>query len=75
MLTFCPGQLNQSKDTNQKLKKTGNQSFLSELGNQLSLHTSFVDLEEPKTVKEALTTPEWYQAMKDNFQSLVKNKA
>ena len=30
--------------------------------------------EIPKTVEEALSIPEWYQAMKEEFQSLEKNK-
>ena len=54
--------------------ETANQSFSSELDNQFSFHTSFVDPEVPKTVEEALSIPEWYQAMKDEFQSLEKNK-
>ena len=50
--------------------ETANQNYSSELGNQLSFHTSFVDLEVPKTVEEALSIPEWCQALKDEFQSL-----
>ena len=35
--------------------ETANQTFSSELENQLSFHTSFVDPEVPKTVEEALS--------------------
>ena len=38
--------------------ETANQNFSSELENQLSFHTSFVDPEVPKTVEEALSIPE-----------------
>ena len=54
--------------------ETSNQNFSSELENQLSFHTSFVDPEVPKTVEEAFSIPDWYGAMKDEFQSLEKNK-
>ena len=54
--------------------ETANQNFSSELENQLSFHTSFVDPEVPKTVEEALSIPEWYGSMKDEFESLEKNK-
>ena len=54
--------------------ETANQNFSSELENQLSFNTSFVDPEVPKTVEEVLSIPEWYGAMKDEFQSLEKNK-
>ena len=54
--------------------ETANQNFSSELENQLSFHTSFVDPEVRKTVEEALSIPKWYGAMKDEFQSLEKNK-
>ena len=54
--------------------QTANQNVFSEFENQLPFHTSFVDPEVPKTVEIALTFPEWYQAMKDEFQSLEKNK-
>ena len=37
--------------------ETANQNFSSELENQLSFHTSFVDPEVPKTVEEALSLP------------------
>ena len=35
--------------------ETANENISSQLGNQLSFHTSFVDLEVPKTVEEALS--------------------
>ena len=54
--------------------ESANQNFSSELENQLSFHTSFVDPEVPKTVEEALSLPERFGAMKDDFQSLEKNK-
>ena len=48
--------------------ETAYQNLSSELENQLSFHTSFVDPEVPKAVEEALSIPEWYGAMKDEFQ-------
>ena len=56
------------------ISETANQTVSSELENQLSFHTSFFDPEVPKTVEEALSIPEGYQAMKDEFQTLEKNK-
>ena len=53
--------------------ETANQHFSSELENHVAFHTSFVDLEVPKTVKEAVSIPEWYQALKHGFQSFEKN--
>ena len=47
--------------------------FLSEPQNQLSFHRRFVNIEVPKTVEEALSIPEWCQAIKDEFQSIKKN--
>ena len=45
--------------------ETVNRNVSSELENHLSFYTCFVDPEELKTVEEALSNPEWYQAMKD----------
>ena len=56
-------------------KETANQNVSSDLENQLSFHTSFVDPEIPKTIEEALSIPECYQeALQDDFQSLEKKK-
>ena len=54
--------------------ETANQNVSYDLENQLSFRTNFVDPEIPKTFEEVLFIPEWYQDMKDEFQSLERNK-
>ena len=37
-------------------------------------HSDYVDQELPKSIEEALSSPEWYRAMKAEYDSLQKNE-
>ena len=40
----------------------------------LACHSDYVDHELPESVEEALSSPEWYRAMKAEYKSLQKNE-
>ena len=40
----------------------------------LAYHSDYVDQELPKSIEEALSSPEWYRAMKAEHESLQKNE-
>ena len=40
----------------------------------LAYHSDYVDHELPKSIEEALASPEWHRAMKADYESLQKNE-
>ena len=49
-------------------------SEFDEIIETLSYYSDYADQELPKSIKEAFSSPEWYRAMKVEYESLQKNE-